>query len=274
MLSSSKQKKIQDALKKYSKQYLHSKMTELDESGTRLMINAFLTDVLGFTPIEEVKTEYMIRGTYADYVIQTKGIRHFLVEVKALSLTLSEGHLRQAINYGANEGIEWALLTNGRCFDFYKILFNKPIESRKVFSIDFSDPAQLKGSVEVIQFLHRDSVTTKGLDLLWNKCIALDPSNVAGFLYAPTVVNFIKKSLKAKYKHKFSDEEIKTSINKIVYEAIQLETVKQSKGKKEKRKTNGSADQSKASTQTEGLTNEAISTSTDTADTDNSVSAN
>src|SRR5687768_4751546 len=196
MLTPTKKTKLLDSLKKYSKKYLHGKLTELDESGTRLMINAFLSDVLGFEPIEEIKTEYMIKGTYADYVVQLKGTRHFLVEVKALSLNLSEAHLRQAINYGANEGIEWALLTNGKCFEFYRILFNKPIESRKVFTIDFSDPAQLKKSVEVVQFLHKDSVSSKGLDMLWNKCIALDPANVAGFLYTDNVVNFIKKSLK------------------------------------------------------------------------------
>jgi hypothetical protein len=34
--------------------------------------------------------------------------------VKALSFDLSEKHLRQTINYGANEGIEFALLTNGK----------------------------------------------------------------------------------------------------------------------------------------------------------------
>ncbi len=236
MLSTSKKAKLLDALKKYSKKYLHGNLTELDESGTRLMINSFLTDVLGFTPIEEVKTEYMIRGTYADYVIQTKGTQNFLVEVKALSLNLSDKHLRQAINYGANEGIEWALLTNGRNFELYKILFNKPIESRLIFSIDFSDLAQLKSGIEVLQFLHRDSVTNKGLDMLWNKYTALDPANIAGYLYAPNVINFLKKSLKDKYKHKFSDDEIKTSIDKIIYEAISLDKVKIIKPKKEKQK--------------------------------------
>ena len=108
------------------------------------MINFFLTDVLGFQALDEVKTEYMIKGTYADYVVQLNGIRHFLVEVKAYSLELSEKHLRQTVNYGANEGIEWALLTNGRSFDFYKILFNKPIESRKVFSIDLTNVSNYK----------------------------------------------------------------------------------------------------------------------------------
>jgi len=245
MITKGKQLKMQNSVKSYCKKFLSNKITDLDESGTRLMINSFLTDVLGFAPIDEVKTEYMIRGTYADYVIQTKGIRHFLVEVKALSLALSEKHLRQAINYGANEGIEWALLTNGRCFDFYKILFNKPIESRRVFSIDLSDPTHLKSCVEVVQFLHRDSITNKGLDFLWNKTIALDPKNVAGLLYSAPVVNFIKRTLKKKYKSKFTDSEIQGSINRIVFEAIQLDDIKQEKIKKIKKKrgTNGESAQ-------------------------------
>lgn len=232
MLNKSKLTKLQAALKTYQKQYLNGKITDLDESGTRLMVNSFLTDVLGYTPIEEVKTEYMIRGTYADYVVQLKGLRHFLVEVKALSLQLSDKHLRQAINYGANEGIEWALLTNGKCFDFYKILFNKPIEARRIFSIDLSDPIQFKGCYESIQFMHKEAVANKGLDFLWNKTVALDPKNVAGLLYSPTVVNYIKRVLKKKYKTKFSDSEIEASINKIVYEAIQLDAIKPNKEKK------------------------------------------
>ena len=232
MLTTSKLAKLTEALKKYSKKYLNGKYTELDESGTRLMINSFLMDVLGYEALEEIKTEYMIKGTYADYVIQIKGKRHFLVEVKALTLNLSEAHLRQAINYGANEGIEWALLTNGKSFDFYKILFNKPIEARKVFSLDLSDTSKLKVSSEFLQFLHKDAVVNKGLDLLWNKSNALDPANVAGYLYAPTVLNFIKKALKDKYNHKFTDDEVKVALDKIVFEAIELSDIKHIKAKK------------------------------------------
>lgn len=160
------------------------------------MINSFLTEVLGFTPIEEVKTEYMIKGTYADYVVQLKAVRHFLVEVKALGIELSEKHLRQAVNYGANEGIEWALLTNGKQFDFYKILFEKPISERKLFSIDLSDLSKLKESVETFQYLHKLSVADNGLKFLWNKCVALDPTTVAGLLHNKPIVNFIKRALK------------------------------------------------------------------------------
>ncbi len=234
MLTKSKKIKLYGTLKTYNKKFLHGKMTELDESGTRLMINSFLTDVLGFTAIDEVKTEYMIRGTYADYVIQTKGVRHFLVEVKALSLSLSDKHLRQAINYGANEGIEWALLTNGKQFDFYKILFQKPIESRLIFSVDLCDPKSLKNCMEIIQFLHRDSVLLKGLDKLWQKTIALDPKNVSGLLFAKPVMNFIKRTLNKKYRSKFSDEEIEIALNRLIAEEIELEEIKHVKIRKSK----------------------------------------
>lgn len=63
MLTKAKQKQLFSSLKYYNKQFLKKANPDLDESGTRLMINSFLTDVLGYAPIEEVKTEYMIRGT-------------------------------------------------------------------------------------------------------------------------------------------------------------------------------------------------------------------
>jgi len=97
------------------------------------------------------------QGTYADYVIQVNKERHFLVEVKALSFDLSEKHLRQTINYGANEGIEYALLTNGKEIEFYKILFDKPIDARRIFSIDLSDSSNFKNATDYLQHLHRES---------------------------------------------------------------------------------------------------------------------
>jgi hypothetical protein len=88
----------------------------------------------------------------------------------------------------------------------------------------------------MIQYLHKDSVTNKGLDVLWNKCVALDPKTVASLLYSDYVVNFLRRVLKKKYKMKFSDEEISDSINKIIHEPIELEEIKQVKIRKEKRK--------------------------------------
>ena len=226
MLTSTKKTKLLAELKSYKKKYLDSGLKELDESGTRLMINGFLSDVLGYLPITEIKTEYMIKGTYADYVIQTGGTRHFLVEVKALSLQLSDKHLRQTINYGANEGIEWALLTNGRNFELYKILFNKPIESRKIFSIDLSDGTKLKEFSDHLEYLHRDAMMKKSLKQLWVRTETLHINNIAGILFSSEIIATIKKIIKRKCPEKFDDREILFALHRIALEKIDPAVVK------------------------------------------------
>jgi hypothetical protein len=234
MLTPSKKSKLAQALKLYKKKYLDGSITELDESGTRLLINSFLSDVLGYKPIEEIKTEYMIKGTYADYVVQVNNKRHFLVEVKALSYDLSEKHLRQTINYGANEGIEYALLTNGRDFQFYKIIFEKPIDSKLIFTLNLSDPESIKKSPELLQHLHRESTVKNSFKALWNKCEATNPLNIAGMIISDEVVSLIKKMIKKKYDEKCDEKELAESLRRLIADKIPFELVKPYKGGKGK----------------------------------------
>ncbi|MBA4312521.1 MAG: hypothetical protein C0417_07815 [Chlorobiaceae bacterium] len=235
-LTASKKRKLLSSIKEYRKKFLIGKYSELDESGTRLMINSFLTDVLGFTSIEEVKTEYMIRGTYADYVIQVSGKQYFIVEVKAMGLELSQKHLRQAVNYAANEGIEWTLLTNGKRFDFYKIIFDKPIDYRKVFSVDLSDVKQFRVAVENIQYITKQLIFRKGLEHLWDKCAALEPSNISRLLYSKYIINFLRRQLRKTHKSKFTDDEIKGVVTRVIEEKV--ESAKPQRKKRRRRTKN------------------------------------
>lgn len=227
MITASKSEKMLAALKDYRKRYIAKNLSDLDESGTRIMINTFLTSILGYQELEEIKTEYMIKGTYADYIIQLGGKRYFLVEVKAFSIDLSEKHLRQAINYGANEGIEWAILTNGRQFQLYKILFEKPISEKLVFEIDFSsDEFNVKSTLEYLVYLHRDAMVKGSLSELWARYSALEPFNVAGLLFSPQVISFLKKELKSKYDTKFEDDEIIEALTEVVCSEIPSDKLK------------------------------------------------
>jgi hypothetical protein len=169
MLSPHKKTKMIEDLKNYKKAYLDTQYVDLDESATRVMVNHLLTDVLGYKMIEEIKTEYMIRGTYADYVIQIKGKRLFLIEVKALPLELSVKHLREAINYAAQEGIGWVVLTNARKLELYRIIFDKPTDCVRFFSLDLADVEQFKENIERLQYLHRDCIIKTDLEKFWNK---------------------------------------------------------------------------------------------------------
>src|SRR3990167_8490981 len=145
-------------LRNYKKRYLRKEYGSLDESATRIMVNNFLTDILGYAELVDIKTEYRIRGEYADYVIQVGRKKRFVVEVKSISLDLNEKHLRQSLNYAANEGIDWILLLNGRQIELYKVNFSKPIKSTIVLSFDLIDNDDFKIAPEFISYLTKRSV--------------------------------------------------------------------------------------------------------------------
>jgi hypothetical protein len=229
MLTSKKTQKLLNGIKEYRKQFFSKGIQDLDESGTRIMVNYLLTDLLCYKSLEEIKTEYMIKGTYADYVVQINGARHFLVEVKALSLALSNKHLRQAIEYAANEGVEWVVLTNGRLLQLYKVIFARPIEFKVVFEVDLSDPDSVKGCLECLQYLHRDAVLKKGLNQLWNNFIATEKTTIASIILSKPAIAFISKQIKSKFKSKFDEKVIIEAVRRTLTEPINLEDVKASR---------------------------------------------
>ena len=201
-------------LKTYSKQYLLKQYSELDESATRLMINNLLTTVLGYKELDEIKTEYRIRGEYADYIIQTNRKKQFVVEVKAIQLDLSEKHLRQSVAYAANEGIDWIILTNGKFIEVYRVIFGKPITTKKIYGFDLTK--QLNESVNYLYYLTKKSVMRNELNDFYARFKALEPNTLANNLYSKEVIRFLKKVLKYKTGLYFSEDDILNSVHQII----------------------------------------------------------
>lgn len=204
-------------LKEYKKKYIKKQHANLDESATRLMINSFLTDALWYIELEEIKTEYRIRWEFADYVIQIWKKKHFVVEVKAIQLDLTDRHLRQSVNYAANEWIDWVILTNGRQISLHKVLFEKPINSKKVFEFDFTNNDDIKKMPELLVYLTKKSVEKNELSWLRKKLQALEPVQLSKNLYDTNVIKFLRRVLKKKTGVFFNDDDdILDSINKII----------------------------------------------------------
>lgn len=212
MPSQNQKNKLLKKLKEYRKKYIIKKYESLDESATRIMVNCFLSEVLGYTELDEIKTEYCIKGTYADYVIQIDRKKHFIVEVKAMQLDLCEKHLRQAVNYAANEGVDWVLLTNGKQFELYRVIFEKPISFKKIFSYNLENITILKHAVEYFYLLTKKSVLNKELNKFWVRFEALEPINLCKYLFSHDAVRLLKRLLKKKEKINFSDEDILDSL--------------------------------------------------------------
>ena len=226
MLTENQRKEFITNLKSYKKRYLVDKYSELDESATRLMINSFLTEVLGYAELDEIKTEYTIKGTYADYVIQLDKKQHIVIEVKAIQIDLSENHIRQALNYAANEGIDWVLLTNGKQWMLFRVLFEKPIKNVLVFKHDFSIEESFKKAISVMEYLTKKCVEKGELEEYWERYVAIEPKNLCKFLYEPDTLKLLKRMLKKEVGINFSEEDLFDAIHTIVITKIDKEKPK------------------------------------------------
>jgi len=116
-----------------------AKDRDVNESDTVSIIRDMLAEVFGYDKHLDVTSEFAVRGTYCDLAIKLDNKVEFLVEVKAIGPGLKESHLRQAIEYGANNGVPWVILTSGLVWQVYKIRFEKPIAYDLVCEFTFAE---------------------------------------------------------------------------------------------------------------------------------------
>lgn len=213
---------LRDQLKNYKKKYLRKEFNKLNEADTRIMTNSFLTEILGYRELEEIKTEYRIKSEYADYVIQLKRKKHFVVEVKSIELDLNEKHLRQSLAYAANEGIDWIVLLNGREIQLYRVNFGKPISTTLIFQIDLLDKDDFKKCPELIWNLTKKAVERGELEVFWKRANALDPANLAKLVYSEEIVRRLRNDLKEETGIYFQVEDVAASLCQIISEEVQF----------------------------------------------------
>ncbi len=124
-------------IKRYQPILNAARSRDLGEADTVTIVKDMLADVFGYDKYAEVTSEYAIRGTYCDLAIKIDGTLQTLIEVKAIGLDLKDPHVKQAVDYAANQGVDWVLLTNGMCWRVYRMVFAKPIDMELVVDIDF-----------------------------------------------------------------------------------------------------------------------------------------
>jgi hypothetical protein len=213
---------LKEKLKIYKKKYLKKEFSKLDESATRIMTNYFLTDILGYEELEEIKTEYRIKSEYADYVIQLKRKKHFVVEVKSIDIDLSDKHLRQSQSYAANEGIDWILLLNGRQVQLYRLNFNKPITTTLIYKLDLINNDDIKKAPELLWNLTKSAVQRGELETFWKRTNALNPNNVAKILYSEEIVKRVRNDLKDETGIYFQMEDVADSLCLVIKDKVEF----------------------------------------------------
>jgi hypothetical protein len=129
--------RLSASIKRFQPVLTSAKSRDVNESDTVTIITDMLADVYGFDKYSEITSEYSIRGTFVDLAIKLDGKLQLLIEVKAIGLDLKDAYIKQAVDYAANEGIEWVVLTNGALWQIYKVTYGKPVGSDLVLQIDF-----------------------------------------------------------------------------------------------------------------------------------------
>lgn len=130
------QARVASQLKKYCGILNGLKQRDVNETDTCSTIRDMLSDVLGYDRNLDVTSEFNIRNSYVDLAVQYEASLRFLIEVKAIGITLKDRHVKQAIDYAANKGVEWVVLTNGAVWRIYKVIFSQPIEKMLACEID------------------------------------------------------------------------------------------------------------------------------------------
>lgn len=174
-----------------------AKSRDVNESDTVIVVTDMLAEVFGFDKYSEITSEYSIRGTFVDLAIKLDGSLQLLIEVKAIGLQLKDSYIKQAVDYGSNEGVEWIVLTNGAIWQIYKISFGKPIDQELVLEIDFLNlnPKDSDG-IENLYLLTREGIAKSMLGEYHAQRLALSRYFIGATILSEPVLDVIRRELR------------------------------------------------------------------------------
>lgn len=189
--------RIVNNLKRFQSILSDAKDRDISESDTVVILGDMLAELLGYKKYVEITTEFAIRGTYVDLAVKVGNDVRFLIEAKAINVDLKDNHIKQAIDYGANHGIEWVVLTNGAIWQVYKIHFKQPIDKSLIFEVDLmKTTAKNQQLMECFGTLSREGFTQSSMTAFFQQQQATSKFSLAALLTTDNVLTALKKELK------------------------------------------------------------------------------
>jgi hypothetical protein len=189
--------RISSQLKKYQTILADAQARDVSESDTVVIIVDMLADVLGYKKYSEITTEHSIRGTYVDLAVKVGNDVRFLVEAKAVGLTLKDNHVKQAIDYGANNGIEWIVLTNGAAWQVYKVHFKQPIDKSLIFEFDALEANPKNPQVvECLGNLSREGFAQSSMKSFFQQRQVTSKFSIASLLLSEPILDKLRREIR------------------------------------------------------------------------------
>ena len=182
---------------KFQKILLSAKDRDLNESNTVAILTDILADVFGYDKYHEVTSELAVKCTYCDLALKLNDKVQFLLEAKAVGIDLKENHLKQVIDYGANYGVSWVVLTNGIMWNIYKIKYQKPLDYDLVCSFNFTELNWKKADdQEKLYLLTKEGVLKNVRNDFYERSQIVNRFILSALIMSDNVSNAIKKEIK------------------------------------------------------------------------------
>ena len=189
--------RLSAAIKRFQPIIASAKSRDANESDTVIIVTDMLSEVFGYDKYSEITSECSIRGTWCDLAIKIDGTFEYLIEVKAIGLDLKDSYTKQAVDYSANQGTDWVLLTNGEIWRIYKVTFAKPIVSDVVLEINFSKLSSKKSSdIELLYNLSREGWMKSALGEFHTQQQALSRFFMGALVVSNPVLEVLRRELK------------------------------------------------------------------------------
>lgn len=229
---------IQQGLAKFQKVLGIAKARDLNESDTVSIISDMLAEIFGYDKYLDVTSEFAIRGTYCDLAIKINNKIEYLIECKSIGTQLKENHIKQAVDYGANQGVNWVVLTNGINWRLYKIRFEQPIAADLVYEFDMTALSpRADEAKELIYILHKDAIEKNYRQAHYEKTQMINPYTVAQILLSDSVVNAVRKEVrKLSDDLKLEPDEIREMLSACVIKRDLIESEEAKEAEKNMRK--------------------------------------
>lgn len=216
--------RIRAALKQFQPILASAKSRDVNESDTVVIVTDLLQAVFGYDKYSEITSEHTIRGTYCDLAVKLDGKLAFLLEVKAIGIGLKDQHVKQAVDYAANQGVEWVGLTNGCIWRIYRVHFAKPIEHELVIEIDFSalNPKS-SADIEMVGLLSKECWMRSRMSEYYEQRQALSRFTLGALLLSDAVVDVVRRELRRVVEVKVEADEVRAVLQNEVLKREVLE---------------------------------------------------
>ncbi len=229
--------RLSGGIKKFQPILNTAKSRDVNESDTVIIITDMLSEIFGYDKYSEITSELSIRSTYCDLAIKLDGKISFLLEVKAVGLELKDSYVKQAVDYAANQGIDFVVLTNGVLWKVYKITFTKPIDQELVFEFDFPSLSHKNSDdVEKLSLLSKEGWLKSFLYEYHSQKQALSKFFLSALILSDPITDVIRRELKKISPDvKVTSEQIK---NVIQLEVLKREVIEGDKADEATKKIN------------------------------------